>query len=183
MKVVVISGHPHLEKSIANATIINELKQLPEVTVRDLGALYPDYRIDVQAEQQALLDADLIVWQFPVYWYGLPSLMKKWQEDVMSHGFAHGSTAKLGEKKLIVSGTTGSPADAYQPGKPQNHTLDELLLPLHQCAALCGLNYLETFHLGGIFYIPGVTTEEQKNGLIAAARKHAALIADRIKSL
>ena len=115
MKVLIISGHPHLDRSIANISILNEFKKLPDVTIRDIGGLYRDYNINVAEEQKFLLEADVIVWQFPVYWYGMPSIMKKWQEDVLSHGFAYGSTAKLKGKKLIVSVTTGSPEDSYQP--------------------------------------------------------------------
>lgn len=77
MKVLIISGHPHLDRSIANISILNEFKKLPDVTIRDIGGLYPDYNINVAEEQKFLLEADVIVWQFPVYWYGMPSIMKK----------------------------------------------------------------------------------------------------------
>ena len=119
MKVLIICGHPHLEQSVANAAMLEEYKQNSDVEIRRIGDLYPNFKINVAEEQKALLEADVIVWQFPVYWYGLPSIMKKWQEDVLAHGFAYGSGAKLGGKKLVVSATTGSPVDAYQPGQPQ----------------------------------------------------------------
>lgn len=83
-------------------------KQLADVEVRRLDELYPDYQIDVSAEQDALSRADVIVWQFPFYWYSTPALFKKWIDDVHTHGFAYGSTGnKLHGKKLIVSFTTG----------------------------------------------------------------------------
>lgn len=183
MKVLVICGHPHLEQSVANAAMLEEYKQNSDVEIRRIGDLYPDFKINVAEEQKALLEADVIVWQFPVYWYGLPSIMKKWQEDVLAHGFAYGSGAKLGGKKLVVSATTGSPVDAYQPGQPQQHTLDDLFIPLHQCAAMCGLEYVETFHLGGMICIPGVTTEEEKNRQRAAAKEQAVKVMTKVKSL
>ena len=183
MKVLIISGHPHLDRSIANISILNEFKKLPDVTIRDIGGLYPDYNINVAEEQKFLLEADVIVWQFPVYWYGMPSIMKKWQEDVLSHGFAYGSTAKLKGKKLIVSVTTGSPEDSYQPGAAQNYTIDTLLTPLHQCAAMCGLKYAGTFHLGGMIYIPGITTDEEINAMKLKAGKHAAKVIGAVNSL
>lgn len=39
--------------------------------------------------------------------------MKQWLDEVFVHGFAHGSTAKLGGKKLILSFTTGAPQALY----------------------------------------------------------------------
>ena len=96
MKVLIICGHPHLEQSVANAAMLEEYKQNSDVEIRRIGDLYPNFKINVAEEQKALLEADVIVWQFPVYWYGLPSIMKKWQEDVLAHGFAYGSGATLG---------------------------------------------------------------------------------------
>ena len=69
MKTLIISGHPDLSTSVANQTILEELeKALPDAEIRKLDQLYPDAVIDVEAEQKALLEADLIVWQFPFWW-------------------------------------------------------------------------------------------------------------------
>ena len=110
MKTLILSGHPDLSTSVANKVILDELeKALPDAEIRKLDQLYPTAPIDVEAEQRALLEADLIVWQFPFWWYSLPWLMKKWLDEVFLHGFSHGSKAKLGGKKLLVSFTTGPP--------------------------------------------------------------------------
>ena len=62
-KVLVISGHPNLSQSIANQTIIDSLASgLNSAEIRRLDRLYPTEQIDVSAEQQALLNADVIVW-------------------------------------------------------------------------------------------------------------------------
>lgn len=78
-KVVVISGHPNLAESFTNKVILDKVQQdVSDIQVRRLDSLYPDYKIDVEAEQQALLEADVIVLQFPFYWYSVPALLKKW---------------------------------------------------------------------------------------------------------
>lgn len=112
--ILVVSGHPDLNHSIANATILDELATaLPDAEIRRLDWLYPDSKFNIAAEQESLLQADVIVWQFPFSWYGLPGLMKQWLDEVFVHGFAHGSTAKLGGKKLLLSFTTGAPQALY----------------------------------------------------------------------
>ncbi len=175
-KLLIISGHPDLDRSLANRTILSDLWDLPELEVeqRRLDQLYPDFRIDVAAEQAALVQADIIVWQFPLHWYGLPALMKKWVDDVLIFGFAHGIGGdKLHGKKLIQSFTTGAPAEAYARGKPMNFTIEEFLPPQRQTAALCGMEYLPPIYSSGMTFIPGVSSEADRINVEACAHNHA----------
>ena len=66
--VLIVSGHPRLgDDSLANKTIVEELTSLiPGAVVDQLDELYPDYRIDVAAEQAKLAAADVIVLQYPL---------------------------------------------------------------------------------------------------------------------
>ena len=92
-KILIVSGHTDLNASFANKIILGELeKLLPQAKFDILSELYADYRIDVSAEQEKLVNADVIVFAFPFFWYGAPSLMQKWLEDVFVHGFSHGRT-------------------------------------------------------------------------------------------
>ena len=68
--VLIISGHPNLDESNANSTMLKSItERLKSVSVRRLDTLYTANPIDVEAEQAALLEADVIVLQFPFYWY------------------------------------------------------------------------------------------------------------------
>jgi Putative NADPH-quinone reductase (modulator of drug activity B) len=97
--ILIVSGHPDLAHSIANATILDEVATaLPDADIRRLDWLYPDGKLNIAAEQESLLRADVIVWQFPFSWYGLPGLMKQWLDEVFVHGFAHGSTGSWAAK-------------------------------------------------------------------------------------
>lgn len=44
---------------------------------------------DVRVEQQRLLAADLLVLQFPLWWYGMPAILKGWIDRVFERGFAY----------------------------------------------------------------------------------------------
>ena len=60
--ILVISGHPELTHSVANATILDEVETaLPDVEIRRLDRLYPDGKFNIAAEQESLLRADVIV--------------------------------------------------------------------------------------------------------------------------
>lgn len=171
--VLIISGHPDLQNSIANKTILDEVATaLPNAKIRKLDELYPNFNIDVASEQAELLNADVIVWQFPLSWYSMPALMKKWLDDVFLHGFSHGSTAKLGGKKLIVSFTTGSPAVAYQHDAVMKHTVDEFCYQFETTAILCGLDLQPIVYTNGVSY-SARQTAEQIAGQKDLAKEHA----------
>ena len=181
-KVLVISGHPNLSQSIANQTIIDSLASgLNSAEIRRLDRLYPTEQIDVSAEQQALLNADVIVWQFPFYWYSMPALMKKWLDEVFLHGFAHGSTAKLGGKKLVISITTGAPEVAYQEDAVIKHTMAQLVAPFESIAALCQLDLQNISYLNGVSYVG--RNEEKIAEQKQTARKYAEQLIQTINEL
>lgn len=100
---LLILGHPDIEKSLANKTIIEELeKNSPDIEIRNLSALYPDYNINAEAEQKALLRHQSIVFQYPLYWYNMPAILKHWFDLVFTYQFAYGSKGdKLKGKTLF----------------------------------------------------------------------------------
>lgn len=75
-KTLVIVAHPNLTTSTINKTWKGRLSQESDITVHDLYATYPNGTIDVAYEQQLLLEHERIVFQFPLYWYSSPSLLK-----------------------------------------------------------------------------------------------------------
>jgi glutathione-regulated potassium-efflux system ancillary protein KefG len=168
-----IFTHPNVEGSKVNKVILEKIKTLPNVEVRELYRTYPDYKIDVQLEQTTLLKHDLIVLQFPLYWYSSPSLLKEWEDQVLTYGFAYGSTGdKLKGKKLLVSITTGGPADAYNSEGYNHFTIAEFLRPLEQTTNLCGMEFLPYISISGAM---GLTPE-----VIA---RHAEHVAEKIRGL
>lgn len=180
--ILIVSGHPDLTHSIANATILDELATaLPDAEIRRLDCLYPDGKFDINSEQESLLKADVIVWQFPFSWYGLPGLMKQWLDKVFVHGFAHGSTAKLDGKKLILSFTTGAPQAMYTADGLFGHTIEEYLIPFGTTAKLCNLKMLTPVYTCGISYID--RDAEKIAGQKMLAQEHALRLIDLLNAI
>lgn len=180
-KTLVISGHPKLdETSVANRVIIERLKKLPDCEIRDLKKLYPDFKIDVKAEQQALIEADTVVLQFPFYWYSVPGIMKEWLDEVFSYGFAYGSTGdKLRGKRLIISTTIGGSGKSYTHEGHNGYEVEELLNHLKQTANLTGMIF--SYVCGyGMMYIPNVYNIKEEVEKLARrqAEELVAAIAD-----
>ena len=133
-KILVINGHPNPEASVAGKAVLNTLESSRcEMQIRTLAQLCGPNGFDVAAEQEALRRADVIVWHFPFYWYSVPAILKKWIDDVLTRGFAHGTggTALHG-KKFLLSFTTGAAAQEYAKGRAMNWPVEAFLPPLLQ---------------------------------------------------
>jgi glutathione-regulated potassium-efflux system ancillary protein KefF len=149
-RVLVLVAHPQMEQSRANRKLMRAAQALPGVEVRDLYALYPDYLIDIEAEQAALARATLVVWQHPIHWYSMPPLMKLWVDEVLGFGWAYGpGGSALRGKDLWLVASTGGPEDSYRPQSYNRYFFDAFLPPYEQTAALCGMRFLPPLLLHG----------------------------------
>lgn len=113
MKTLVLVFHPHLEKSQVNRKLMDAANETGDVTVVDEYAAYPDFKINVEHEQELIETHDRIVLQFPFYWYSSPALLKQWEDDVIKAGWAYGGGRALEGKEFMLAVSTGSPADSY----------------------------------------------------------------------
>lgn len=178
---LVILGHPNFSSSLANKTIIEELRQSNlELEVRNLQDLYPDYQIDVKAEQAALLRHQTVVFQYPVYWYNMPAILKQWFDTVFEYQFAYGSKGdKLQGKNFLPSFTVGGPEVEYHTKGEHHFRVYEFWKNLEQTAYYAGMNYLEPIYFNGTSLNAGFTEEEVKE----KARGHAERLIGRLREL
>lgn len=142
-KILVIYAHPEPLNSIANQTMLLNIASLSHVTVHDLYATYPDFFIDVHAEQQKLLEHDVIVFQHPLYMYSCPALLKEWFDRVLAKGFAFGEQTALHGKYWRSVITTGGKKEAFDERGYNKYPLDQILQPFELTAALCCMHWME----------------------------------------
>lgn len=149
-KVLLLFAHPSLRRSEINKPMFETASKIDGVTAIDLYAQYPTFQIDIDAEQQLLEKHDIIVFQFPLYWYSTPSMLKEWQDLVLEHGFAYGEGGTaLMDKSFMCALTAGGSEDAYRKDGYNHFTISELLHPLEQMANLTHMTYLPPFTLFG----------------------------------
>ncbi len=170
MKVLVIFSHSYQQASVGNKAILEELSKTSDYVVRNLEELYPDGKFDVEKEQQFLVDADVIVFQHPMFWFSVPSMLKKYMDDVLTHGFAYGTGGdKLHGKKFYHSFTTGGTADSYT-----EEALDNFTSSIRASANFCGMEY------AGRIVTSGLNAYTNSN-IEADAREHAHRLVATIK--
>ncbi|PLY07155.1 MAG: hypothetical protein C0625_05940 [Arcobacter sp.] len=147
--ILVIQAHDDMKTSRVNKRFSKEIENLDNVEIRDIKALYPDYKIDVQAEQEAIKKADKIVFQFPMFWFNAPSILKEWMDKVYTLGFAFDVTKdgyqkrELDGKEFMLTVSMGGHEAAYS---GDYKSVDECLTPYIYTSKFCGMKVLEPFY-------------------------------------
>lgn len=85
----------------------------------------------LKAEMDKLVWADSVIFQFPLWWFSLPAILKGWVDRVFAMGFSYSAqqrhaTGIFRGKRAMLSFTTGGPPASYLPGRA-NGDIDELL--------------------------------------------------------
>ncbi|WP_100965480.1 NAD(P)H-dependent oxidoreductase [Bosea sp. FBZP-16] len=145
---LILLFHPDYQSSCANRTLADAAGSRPGTSVVDMQALYPDGRIDGDAEAARLLSAERIVLQFPVQWYSTPPLLKAWQDAVLTRMFYihyEAEGAKLAGRPLLIAATAGNIPEAYTTSGANLFSLRDLLKPLQATAHRCALAWQEPF--------------------------------------
>ncbi|MBZ5753746.1 NAD(P)H-dependent oxidoreductase [Metabacillus rhizolycopersici] len=136
MKHLIVYAHPYpesLNHAILETTVNTLKKNGHEVVVRDLYAL--DFQPvlkpedtaamkagntpnDIKTEQEFIAEADVITFIYPIWWTGLPAILKGYVDRVFAFGFAYsagpeGVIKLLEGKKGLIINTHGTPNEIY----------------------------------------------------------------------
>ncbi|MDP5253908.1 MULTISPECIES: NAD(P)H-dependent oxidoreductase [unclassified Vibrio] len=149
-KVLLLFAHPSQHRSEINTPLFEAAQEIEGVTCVDLYAEYPKFNINIDKEQQRLKEHDVIVFQFPLYWYSTPAILKEWQDLVLEYGFAYGTEGNaLAGKILTCVVSAGGKEEAYQAHGYNHFTIRQLLAPIEQMASLTGITYIAPLTLFG----------------------------------
>ena len=175
-KVLVILAHSDIDASIVNKRFAQEFELYESVTVKEIKSLYPDYNIDVEKEQDDLRRADKIVFQFPLYWFNSPAILKEYIDKVFDFGFAfdmdeNGYTSKeLTGKEFMLAVSAGGEEKLYNDENAVS--VEKCLTPFYETAKFTGMIAQEPFFVYEA--MPEFISEERLN-LEAKKYKEAVL--------
>ncbi len=109
----------------------------------------------LQAEMDKLAKADVVNFNFPLWWFSVPAILKGWVDRVFAMGFAYGGNTGIYEegafpgKKAFITVTTGGPAHFYEPGGPNGDINDILFNINHGIFYFTGMQALPPFVVFG----------------------------------
>jgi len=144
-------------------------RQMEEMAALELGTLAHDIVI----EQQKLKAADLVIFQFPLWWFSLPAILKGWVDRVMTMGFAYGAGQRYDQgglkgRRAMLALTTGGPEPSYSE-RGINGAMEQILFPIqHGILYFCGLQPLPPF----VVYGPAHLSPEQRHAELERYRRH-----------
>lgn len=110
--------------------------------------------VDVAREIERLEKADLVIFQFPLWWHQVPAMLKGWMDRVFVNGGLYTSRMRYERgyfkgRRAIVSITTGAPAAAMGPGG-RGGDVERLLWPVHYSLHYMGFSVLPPFLAFGV---------------------------------
>ncbi|SDH33935.1 NAD(P)H dehydrogenase (quinone) [Pseudonocardia oroxyli] len=133
---------------------------------------------DVRAEQDKIRRAELLVLHFPLWWFGMPAILKGWVDRVFVSGFGYGvrgpdgRTRRYGDgilagKRALVVTSAGGPAAAFGP-RGVNGELEEVLFPiLHGTLFYAGATVLAPHLVAGADRYSAADADAAGDALVA----------------
>lgn len=131
------------------------------------GAKAKTIAADIQAELDKLLWADLVIFNFPIYWFSAPAILKGWFDRVLVSGICYGGKrfydqGGLAGKKALVSVTLGGRDHMFGEGAIHG-PLEDMLRPiLRGTLAYTGMSVLPPFVA---WHVPYISTEARQDFL------------------
>ena len=148
MKTLVILVHPDMENSRINKSWKEELEKYPDkITIHELYKKYPDWNIDIKKEQELILKHDNIIFEFPLYWYSSPPILKKWLDDVLSFNWAYGNEYRLKGKNIGFAVSVGGSETEYSKTGSVKFSMNEILIPFEAIVEYIKANLISHYIL------------------------------------
>lgn len=194
MKALIIFAHPN-PKSYNGAvleTVKNALNEVkadykvkdlyamnwnPLLSTEDMKQIYSgQVPPDIAAEQEAVRQADTIVFIYPIWWFEQPAILKGWIDRVFTHGFAY-RQADQGMIEGLLKGKTAiclTTSGANEQNMRENGILDAIkTCMLNGTLKFCGFEQVDYLNL---YEVPNATDEKRKQMLLEVSK----LVSDHI---
>jgi glutathione-regulated potassium-efflux system ancillary protein KefG len=159
-KTLILLAHPNLNESVVNKALIQKLTPFASenLIIRDISKCCVNNQFNVEEEQSYLLNSERIIFQFPLYWYSYPAILKKWIDEIFLPGFAYGRKGtdlgtKLINKQFSVIASIGGTKEVYTPGGVVGFSINELLRHLQITIEYVGGIYTYPFFIYGSNFI------------------------------
>jgi putative NADPH-quinone reductase len=113
---------------------------------------------DIAIEIQKIQWADHLIFQFPLWWFSAPAILKGWFDRVLAKGFAY-DAGKIFENGLLagktasLTVTTQSPESAYQTQGVHKATIDTFLHHIHHTLHFAGIKTQSPFVVYAAFQL------------------------------
>lgn len=176
MKAFIINGHikwPEISEGYLNRTIFQVSKKILEEKGYDILETIIDNSYEISDEIEKWITADLIIFHFPINWFGMPAKTKEYIDKVLMSGYGkiyfgdgrnnggnYGSGGLLSSKGMIVN-TWNAPEEAFGNSGQifEDYSMEEITKPFTGLFQFLGLQPLPTFAFYDVFKNPKIEEE------------------------
>lgn len=144
----------------------------PQLEQRHATATH-GFAADVAAEQEKVFWADLVVFQFPLWWFSLPAILKGWVDRVFAAGLTYGGGMWYDQgafrgKKAMLALTTGGPSAIYGPDGINGDLEATLFHVQHGMLFFCGFEVITPY----VAWSAAHLDDEGRQQLLEGYRRH-----------
>jgi NAD(P)H dehydrogenase (quinone) len=156
-----------------NFVTVHDSKVFRQQAEEAHAALHNGFAADIRAEMDKLFWCDALILQFPLWWFGLPAILKGWVDRVFASGGRIYGGGKwydrgvLGGKRAMCSVTVGGVSSMYSE-HGLNGQIADILFPInHGMLYFTGFTVIEPF----LVHAPARMTEEERTAVLARYRE------------
>ncbi len=174
-KVLLINTHltyPNWTEGTLNNSFIQEAKDFFEAKGFEILETKIEDGYDADEEVEKHLQANLVILQTPVNWFGAPWIYKKYVDELFNSGFAskklltgdgrtsenptkqYGTGGLSQGKKFMICGTWNAPAEAFgniDQTLFQGKTTEDLFLHISSNYRFCGYEIMDSYNCFDIY--------------------------------
>ena len=133
---------------------------------------------DIKHEMQKFDWADIIIFNFPLWWFSVPAILKGWVDRIFAMGFAYGAGKGVYEngffkdKTAFCCITTGGPESSFE-ANGRNGELEKILFHInHGMFYFVGMKTIEPF----VAFSPVRKTDEVRKELLNSYQNYLSSI-------
>jgi len=176
MKAFIINGHikwPQIAEGTLNNTIFEKTKELFLAKGYEIAETIVDQGYEIPQEIEKWVNADRILFHFPINWFGMPAKTKDYIDKVLMSGYGkiyvgdgrnkggnYGTGGLLQSKGMVVN-TWNAPQETFkQQGQLlENFSMEEFTRPFTATLEFVGIQTLPTFAFYDVFKNPNIENE------------------------
>jgi NAD(P)H dehydrogenase (quinone) len=148
--------------TVSDFTKLTDVRPINYLMEQKHAAETRSFSLEIKGQMEKVRKADLIIFQFPLWWSSVPAILKGWFDRVLALGFAwdFGKTYDLGllkGKKALLAVTTGGTGSSYGPDGISGDIRDVLFPINHGTLYFCGMEVFEPFVAFAVFQVSNDT--------------------------
>jgi NAD(P)H dehydrogenase (quinone) len=150
-----------------NFSTVADASRLSQQAEETYAVAHDGFVPELQTEMDKLAWCDVLIFQFPIWWLGLPAILKGWVDRVFAVGRAYGGGrwfdgGVLVGKRAMCSVTIGGMAPAYSEAGVYGPIEDILFPILRGIFAFTGFDVIAPF----VVYGPSRVSPEARDGYL-----------------